>query len=135
MLKKAFDGDTDNIIPVAPDLPDGDPDDDPDDPDDPDNPSDPGDEDDPDNPDDPDDIPIVDPDWIDKNDKNIAYRVSDSDNVQSDGSHDVSDMLPTTFAFYIKDDKIYDPIYQFTYDLSFFYETVKGGISAIRISR
>jgi hypothetical protein len=108
-------------IPVAPSpIPD-----DPDEPGGPNDPYDPDHPDDPDDPDDSDDIPRVDIDWVDKNKNNIAYRVVDSDNIGLDGKNEVSDKLPTTFAFYLGNDLIIDGEYEFTHKLSFYYQITK----------
>ena len=64
-------------------------------------------------------------DWIDKNSKNIAYRIFDSDNTDGD-VFEVQDMLPTTFAFYAKNNELKDPIYTYTYHFSMWYEISKA---------
>lgn len=113
-------------IPVAPDVPVPDPSD----------PSKPYDPYEPTNPDDPsgadpesNDIPLVDTKWVDDNTKNIHYRVTDSMNVTDNGSsleYHMSDNLPVTFAFYLKDDSVYDPNYTYRYNLAFYYEVTEN---------
>lgn len=81
-------------------------------------------------PEDPTQIPIVDIDWVDDNQFNIAYRITDTVNIiQHDNgiTYEVQDKLPTTFAFYMNNDFVrdIDPNLQFetyTYEVAYYYE-------------
>ena len=80
-------------------------------------------------PEDPTQIPTVTVEWIDKNQKNIAYRITDTVNITvTDGktTYDVQDKLPTTFAFYAHNPYIRnlqeDPMDWYTYEMAFYYE-------------
>lgn len=80
-------------------------------------------------PEDPTEIPTVEIDWVDKNFRNIAYRITDTVNITVvDGvtTYDVQDKLPTTFAFYLDNNLIRDtqeaPLGKYTYEMSFYYE-------------
>lgn len=108
----------------------------PNDPDDPREPYDPEDPYDPDYPDDPEDpndsedIPLVPRKWVDENGTRVAYRIVDSDNITTtDGqtSHDVSDKLPTTFAFYLKGLGVLNrEKYTYSFNTWFYYEIDKA---------
>lgn len=108
----------------------------PNDPDDPREPYDPEDPYDPDYPDDPEDpndsedIPLVPRKWVDENETRVAYRIVDSDNVTTtDGqtTHDVSDKLPTTFAFYLKELGVLNrEKYTYSFNTWFYYEIDKA---------
>lgn len=68
---------------------------------------------------------IVAKDWVDKNKKNISYRIVDPSNLDgnsSDAAHEVNDTLPTSFAFYFKNTQNKDSTINYTYNLSFYYE-------------
>lgn len=86
---------------------------------------DPNNPDDEENLDDSDDIPIVGKQWVDENQYNISYRIVDSENIGEDEIKEVNDAFPTTFAFYFKNALLYDDIYKYKYDLSFYYEITK----------
>lgn len=104
-------------------------------------PYDPNHPDDPNNPDDSDDIgmgpdengdgerEMVTKEWVDENQYNIAYRIIDSNNITINGSeneYDVSDTLPTTFAFYLHKTMMPDNIYNYKYYTSYYYEISKA---------
>jgi hypothetical protein len=91
----------------------------------PEDPYDPNMPDDPRDPDDSEDIPLVDKDWVDAHKDDLAYRVVDSDNLDDDGKHEVKDVLPVTFSFYLNDDFDYDEIYEYSYKISFYYQITK----------
>lgn len=69
-------------------------------------------------------------DWVETNMYNRAYRVVDMNNKSSDGSsYDVSDPLPTNFAFCLNNkmavesaEKFTDGSHEYQYMLSFYYE-------------
>ena len=118
-------------MPTAPDVPVQDPNDAT--PENPYDPYDPSHPDDPANMDDSNDITIVDTKWIDENDRNVNYRIIDSENITGGAgslNFDVSDTLPTTFAFYLNDPNIYDENYNYIYHLSFYYEITKAEYDA-----
>lgn len=120
-----------NHVYVAPDVPVQDPNKST--PENPYDPYDPTHPDDPANIDDSNDITIVGTKWIDENNRGVNYRIIDSENITGGAgslNFDVSDTLPTTFAFYLKDPNIYDENYNYTYRLSFYYEITKSEYDA-----
>ena len=132
MLYKEVTTENTPTLPIGPD-PEPDYPDEPDYPYDPENPYDPEDPYDPDYPDEPsvdpndsEDIPLVPIKWVDENDTRVAYRIVDSDNVTTtDGqtTFDVSDKLPTTFAFYLKEEGgLNRDKYTYSFNTWFYYE-------------
>lgn len=68
--------------------------------------------------------------WINDNHVSYAYRIVDPMSVGNDSLYDVQDMLPTTFAFYIKNKLNIDPTYNYDYKLSYYYEVTEAEYNA-----
>lgn len=94
-------------------------------------------------PSDPTQIPTVTVEWVQKNQKNIAYRITDTVNITVDKDnkveYDVQDKLPTTFAMFINNPNVRDqqetPTNWYTYEMGFYYEIPESAVPAAEKTR